>query len=85
MDIKSKKITVLGAGRSGISAAKLASYLGGKVLISDIRLDIQEINIEKEEISREKLLEITGGMSVPQIVINGEAIGGYTELVEMYG
>ena len=34
---------------------------------------------------REKLLEVGKAMTVPQIVINGEAIGGYTELVKMYG
>jgi len=26
---------------------------------------------------------LTGGTTVPQIVIDGRAIGGYTELVEM--
>ena len=45
----------------------------------------EEINIEQIGWPREKLLEVGKGMTVPQIVINGEAIGGYTELVEMYG
>ena len=45
----------------------------------------EEINIEQIGWSREKLLEVGKAMTVPQIVINGEAIGGYTELVEMYG
>jgi len=27
--------------------------------------------------------ELTGGFTVPQIVINGKVIGGYTELVEL--
>ena len=32
---------------------------------------------------REKLLEITGGMSVPQIVINDQSIGGFENLLEL--
>ena len=50
MDIKSKKITVLGAGRSGVSAAKLANFLGAKVLISDIKSDIHNIDLKNVEI-----------------------------------
>ena len=30
--------------------------------------------------SREELAKITGGMTVPQIVINDESIGGYDNL-----
>ncbi len=29
---------------------------------------------------RQKLLELTGGWTVPQILIDGKPIGGYTEL-----
>jgi glutaredoxin 3 len=29
---------------------------------------------------RQKLLELTGGWTVPQILIDGRPIGGYTEL-----
>ena len=42
-----------------------------------------EINIEEEGISREEMMKITGGMSVPQIVIDGKPIGGYDELMKM--
>ena len=35
MDIKGKKISILGAGKSGLSAAKLASFLGANIFISD--------------------------------------------------
>ena len=45
----------------------------------------EEINIEQIGWPREKHLEVGKAMTVPHIVINGEAIGGYTELVEMYG
>jgi glutaredoxin len=43
----------------------------------------EEINIEEEGISREKMMKITGGMSIPQIVIDGKPIGGYDELMKM--
>ena len=32
MDITGKKISILGAGKSGLSAAKLASFLGAKII-----------------------------------------------------
>ena len=35
IDIKGKKISILGAGKSGLSAAKLASFLGADIFISD--------------------------------------------------
>ena len=35
MDIKGKKITVIGAGRSGIGAAKLIKKVGGIPFVSD--------------------------------------------------
>jgi len=35
-DLSNKKISILGAGKSGIAAAKLAHYLGANVLLSDI-------------------------------------------------
>ena len=43
----------------------------------------EEINIEKEGMSREELQKVTGGMSVPQIVIDDEVIGGYENLMAM--
>ncbi|MBT4734759.1 MAG: glutaredoxin 3, partial [Candidatus Marinimicrobia bacterium] len=38
---------------------------------------------EEKGISREELTEITGGRSVPQIVIDDKAIGGYDNLVAL--
>ena len=36
------------------------------------------------DVSKEKeMRELTGGYTVPQILIDGKAIGGYTELVEL--
>ena len=43
----------------------------------------EEINIEKEGISREEMMKLTKGYSVPQIVINDSPIGGYDSLLKL--
>jgi glutaredoxin 3 len=42
-----------------------------------------EINLDSEPAFRATLLELTGRMTVPQILIDGRAIGGFTELREL--
>ena len=44
----------------------------------------EEINIEVENISREDLLKLSGGYTVPQIFINDKCIGGYDQLMSLY-
>ncbi|MGI9111560.1 MAG: glutaredoxin [Gaiellaceae bacterium] len=39
-----------------------------------------EISLDGDQAFRQTLRELTGGRSVPQILIDGEPIGGYTEL-----
>ncbi|MCH7613859.1 MAG: glutaredoxin 3 [Candidatus Marinimicrobia bacterium] len=51
-----------------------------KSLLDNKNVSYEEINIEEKGMSREDLSKITGGMSVPQIVINNESIGGYDNL-----
>ena len=51
-----------------------------KMLLDNKNVSYEEINIEEKGMSREDLSKITGGMSVPQIVINNESIGGYDNL-----
>ena len=46
-------------------------------------MSYEEINIEEEGMSREELQKVTGGMSVPQVVIDDEVIGGYDNLMAM--
>ena len=41
-----KKISILGAGKSGIAAAKLAHYLGANVLLSDLGTNSIDLNLE---------------------------------------
>ena len=51
-----------------------------KRLLSDRGIEFQEIDIERSGISRGDLARITGGFTVPQIVIGGRSIGGFEEL-----
>jgi glutaredoxin 3 len=45
-------------------------------------LDFDEINLAKDSVGRAELAERTGMISFPQIVIDGEVIGGFRELVQ---
>ena len=51
-----------------------------KALLDGKRIPYEEINLDDDPGFRQKLFELTGGWTVPQIVIDGEPIGGYTEL-----
>ena len=57
------------------------SCVSAKRLLDDKGIVYNEINIEEENISREQLAEITGGSTVPQIVINEKCIGGFDNLI----
>ena len=52
-----------------------------KKLLQERGLDFHEIDIEEKGWSREDLFDITGGRTVPQVVINDDTIGGYDDLV----
>ena len=43
-------------------------------------LAYEEVRVDDDPAFRARLLELTGGRTVPQIVIDEEPIGGYTEL-----
>ena len=57
------------------------SCITAKRLLDDKGLSYKEINIEEIDMSREQLSELTGGMTVPQIVVNGTNIGGFDKLM----
>ena len=54
-----------------------------KQLLTSKGMEYEEINIEEIDMSRQQLAELTGGMSVPQIVINDTNIGGFDNLMIM--
>ena len=52
-------------------------------MLDDMGMSYENIDIEKEGLSRDDLAKITGGHTVPQIVINEKAIGGFNELLQL--
>ena len=54
-----------------------------KALLRDRGLDYEEIRVDDDPNFRARVQEQTGGWTVPQIVIDGEPIGGYRELWQM--
>jgi glutaredoxin 3 len=54
-----------------------------KTLLQARGLDFQEISLDDDPAFRQRLLELTGGWTVPQILIDGRPIGGYTELWQL--
>ncbi len=54
-----------------------------KALLRQRGLAYEEIRVDDDPDFRAKLKEKTGGWTVPQIVIDGKPIGGYTELWQL--
>tara|TARA_B100000945_G_C20387101_1_gene600311 strand:+ start:582 stop:833 length:252 start_codon:yes stop_codon:yes gene_type:complete len=55
-----------------------------KKLLDDLKLPYQDIDIEENNISRAKLSQLTGGFTVPQIIIKDKPIGGFDQLIKMH-
>jgi glutaredoxin 3 len=51
-----------------------------KALLEGKRIPFEEVTLDDDAAFRQRLYDLTGGWTVPQIVIDGEPIGGYTEL-----
>ena len=54
-----------------------------KALLDSRGLAYEEISLDDDPTFRQRLLELTGGWTVPQIVFDGRPIGGYTELWQL--
>jgi glutaredoxin 3 len=52
-----------------------------KALLQKRSVPYAEVNLAKDPAGRAELVRITGMMTFPQVVIDGEPIGGYQELV----
>jgi len=46
-------------------------------------MSYENIDIEEQRLDRDDLAKITGGHTVPQIIINDKAIGGFNELLQL--
>ena len=55
-----------------------------KKLLQSKKVAFEEIDVTGDDAMREKLLQMSGQMTVPQIFVDGKSIGGYEELVETY-
>ena len=51
-----------------------------KALLDAKGLAYEEISLDDDPAFRQKLRDLTGGWTVPQILIDERPIGGYTEL-----
>jgi glutaredoxin 3 len=51
-----------------------------KALLESRGIEYEEISLDSDPAFRRKLFDLTGGWTVPQILIDGRPIGGYTEL-----
>jgi glutaredoxin 3 len=51
-----------------------------KALLESKGIEYEEVLLDDDPAFRQKLFDLTGGWTVPQILIDGQPIGGYTEL-----
>jgi glutaredoxin 3 len=52
-----------------------------KALLEKRNVPFAEVNLAKDPGGRAELVRLTGMMTFPQVVIDGEPVGGYQELV----
>ena len=51
-----------------------------KALLESRGIDYEDVFLDDDPAFRQKLFDLTGGWTVPQILIDGKPIGGDTEL-----
>jgi len=54
-----------------------------KNLLAKRGLEFEEIAVSGDANAEQQMRELSGRNTVPQIIIDGKPIGGYTELVDM--
>ena len=54
-----------------------------KTLLESRGISFEEISLDDDPGFRRRLLDLTAGWTVPQILIDGRPIGGYTELWQL--
>jgi glutaredoxin 3 len=52
-----------------------------KTLLAKRSIQYEEVNLARDPDGRNKLSELTGMITFPQIVIDGETLGGFQELL----
>jgi glutaredoxin 3 len=51
-----------------------------KALLDARGIEYEEVALDDDPTFRQKLFDLTGGWTVPQILVDGRPLGGYTEL-----
>jgi glutaredoxin len=54
-----------------------------KRFLAEKGVEYSEVNIEEKGMSRKDLQELTGGSTVPQIIVNEKPIGGYESMMAL--
>ena len=54
-----------------------------KALLDAKGIEYEEISLDDDPAFRRRLLDLTGNWTVPQILIDDEPVGGYTELWQL--
>jgi glutaredoxin 3 len=54
-----------------------------KALLEQRGIPYEEVSLEDDPHFRQTLIDLTGGWTVPQILIDGRPIGGYDELYRL--
>ena len=57
--------------------------IAAKKMLDGMDMSYENIDIEEQGLNRDDLAKITGGHTVPQIIIKDKAIGGFNELLEL--
>ena len=52
-----------------------------KALLGKRGIEYEEVNLTKDPAGRAELVDRTGMMTFPQVIVGDELIGGYTEVV----
>ena len=67
------------------SAANCAFCTRAKAMLEKWDIDYDEVRIDGDNAAMKQFIEATNGArTVPQIVVDGKPIGGFTELTEMH-
>jgi len=67
------------------STAHCAFCTRAKTMLEKWDIDYDEVRIDADDAAMKQFVEVTNGARrVPQIVIDGQPIGGFTELTELH-
>lgn len=66
------------------SAVNCPYCVSAKQLLSSLKIAYQEIDVSGNDELREKMIQLTGRRSVPQIIMDGKPIGGFDDLSALH-